>query len=145
MLRQKIRRGRPSGLMGLPRNTPQPDLDATSKVWQQTFKHTRTWWACRRQALMQAQKIPEAIDTMIEEVQSTHQGAFVSGSQNTSGEGASLCNAVRPSPQMAKFLEPLSPIGKTRFDWPFLTRVARKAGVRIARFAPGARDLVEFS
>jgi hypothetical protein len=25
---------------------------------------------------MQAQKIPEAIDTMIEEVQSTHQGAF---------------------------------------------------------------------
>jgi hypothetical protein len=30
----------------------------------------------RRQALMLAQKMPEAIDTMIEEVQSTHQGAF---------------------------------------------------------------------
>jgi hypothetical protein len=30
----------------------------------------------RRQALMIAQKMPEAIDTMIEEVQSTHQGAF---------------------------------------------------------------------
>ena len=30
----------------------------------------------RRQALMQAEKIPEAIDTMIEEVQSTHKGAF---------------------------------------------------------------------
>ena len=30
----------------------------------------------RRQALMFAQRIPEAIDTMIEEVQSTHQGAF---------------------------------------------------------------------
>jgi protein-S-isoprenylcysteine O-methyltransferase Ste14 len=30
----------------------------------------------RRQALMQAEKTPEAIDTMIEEVQTTHQGAF---------------------------------------------------------------------
>ena len=30
----------------------------------------------RRQALMLAQRTPEAIDTMIEEVQSTHQGAF---------------------------------------------------------------------
>jgi hypothetical protein len=30
----------------------------------------------RRQALLHAEKIPEAIDTMIEEVQSTHQGAF---------------------------------------------------------------------
>jgi hypothetical protein len=30
----------------------------------------------RRQALMQAERTPEAIDTMIEEVQSTHQGAF---------------------------------------------------------------------
>jgi hypothetical protein len=30
----------------------------------------------RRQALMVAQRIPEAIDTMIEEVQATHQGAF---------------------------------------------------------------------
>lgn len=30
----------------------------------------------RQQALTQAQKIPEAIDTMIDELQSTHQGAF---------------------------------------------------------------------
>jgi hypothetical protein len=30
----------------------------------------------KRQALMRAEKTPEAIDTMIEEVQSTHQGAF---------------------------------------------------------------------
>jgi hypothetical protein len=30
----------------------------------------------RRQALMLAQRTPEAIDTLIEEVQSTHQGAF---------------------------------------------------------------------
>jgi hypothetical protein len=30
----------------------------------------------RRQALMLAQRTPEAIDTMIDEVQSIHQGAF---------------------------------------------------------------------
>jgi hypothetical protein len=30
----------------------------------------------KRQALIQAEKIPEVIDTMIEEIESTHQGAF---------------------------------------------------------------------